>query len=133
MKTILSAQAGFTLILALSQTACDNPKYEAVDITSDDNPSLKFHFSAADATRSAPVVMTVPGRELTVDDGKYRVRLQRHWVAIHVPRESSLLGMGSAMCGLKREGEFPHCDVMIIELPGTKKPVEYYFYLGNWK
>jgi hypothetical protein len=40
--------------------------------------------------------------------------------------------MGSAMCGLKRESELPACDVMIINVPGSEKQVEYYFYDGNW-
>src|SRR6266702_408530 len=132
MRRHFSIRFALTLILTLSQAACGKPKYPAFEVTSDDNPSVTFHFSAADATSSSPVIITVPGRELTIDDGTHRISLQRHWVALHVPKESSLVGMGSARCGIKRDGEFPGCDVMFVELPGTKKEVEYYFYDGNW-
>ena len=120
-------------VAALSPlTGCGHPKYDAFEVTDHENPALTFRFSAADATSASPVIISVPGRELTPGDGSHRLSLQKYWVATHAPKGASFVAFGSAMCNVKRQGEFPGCDVMIVKAPGRDEQLEYYFYDGNW-
>jgi hypothetical protein len=94
-------------------------------------PGVVYLFSAADATAHSPVIMTVKGRELTLADRPLQLRLIRKWVGAHAPRDSRMTHWASAMCDVKRDGEFPGCHVFGIDDPAGKA-IEYYFYDGNW-
>jgi hypothetical protein len=111
---------------------CGEPKYSAWEVSLDETPGVKYLFSAADATRSSPVFMGIQGREPTTADAAFQMRLIRRWVAAHAPEDSTFAYWASDECGLKRKGEFPGCHIFAINLPGTNKAVEFYFYGGNW-
>lgn len=123
--------AALTVVLALSQAGCE-PKYQGTELTSDDVDATQFHFSAADATFRSPVIITVPGRDLTAQDSPKRVRLERHWVYLHAPMWSILVSMGSGMCHIKLGGKISLCDSIEIRAPDATSTQEYVFYLGNW-
>jgi hypothetical protein len=120
-----------TLVLAML-SGCGEPKYQPMEITLDEAPGITFQFSAANATDSSPVFMSIKGREPTPDDSAFRTCLIRRWVAAHAPEGATMDSWGSAECGLKRKGEFPGCDIFAINVPSTGKKIEYYFYGGNW-
>jgi hypothetical protein len=107
-------------------------KYAAFDVTSHDDPKVAFHFSAADATSSDPVVISISGRKLTNEDRVHRVSLQKHWLSVNVPSTLKPVSRCLAKCGLKREGEFAACDRYTFVDPATQKQFEYYIYVGNW-
>jgi hypothetical protein len=132
MRRPLTAQLALVLGISLAVSSCGEPKYPAFEVTSRENPADKFHFSAADATSSSPVVMTAVGRELTLADRKHRVNLQKRWAAEYIPENLSFLSYGTAECGLKRKDEMSVCFVMDFEDPVAKEQVTYYFYGGNW-
>ena len=108
------------------------PKFKGFDVTSHDEPKVTFNFSASDATRDSPVVITIPGRKLTNADRKHRVSLQKHWLSLHVPESYDLVSRVLVECGLKNKGEYPFCDLYEFEDPSTKKRYEYWIYVGNW-
>ena len=108
------------------------PKYPAFEVTSHDEPKVTFQFSASDASRSSPVVITIPGRKLTNEDRKHRVSLQKHWISLHAPESFELVSRVLIKCGLKNKGEYPYCDLYEFEDPATKRRTEFYIYVGNW-
>jgi hypothetical protein len=117
----------------MSLSGCGEPSFPAWQVTMEEVPGVIYRFSSADATSSSPIVMTVEGREPTDTDQRLRTRLIRKWVAFHAPPDGTMVAWASAMCGEKRkEGEFPGCDIFIINDPTTGKEVDYYFYAGNW-
>ena len=108
------------------------PKYAGFDVTSHDDPKVTFNFSASDASRDSPVVITIPGRKLTSADRTHRVSLQKHWLSLHVPDSYELVSRVLIECGLKNKGEYPFCDLYEFDDPVTKKRHEYWIYVGNW-
>ena len=121
-----------TTLAAAMLSGCGKPTYRPMEIALDEAPGITFQFSAADATRSSPVFMSIKGREPTPGDSAFRTRLIRRWVAAHAPEGATMDYWGSAECGLKRKGEFPGCDIFAIKVPSTGENIEYYFYGGNW-
>lgn len=128
LTSLLSFIALFAATTALAGTA----RYAGFDVTSREDPAVTFHFSDADATSASPVVITIPGRKLTNDDRTYRVSLQKHWLSLNVPKGFRFVARVLGKCELKREGEFPFCDIYSFEDPDTKKQTDYYIYVGNW-
>jgi hypothetical protein len=118
--------------VAATLSGCGKPTYQPMEIILDEAPGITFQFSAADATHSSPVFMSIKGREPTPNDSAFRTRLIRRWVAAHAPEGAAMDSWGSAVCGLKRKGEFPGCDIFAIKVPSTGEKIEYYFYGGNW-
>ena len=131
MTRNLTFCASTTLVIALL-SGCGDPKYQGMEITLDETPGITYQFSAADATHSSPVFMSIKGREPTPADSAFRARLIRRWVAAHAPEGAKFDSWGSAKCRLKRKGEFPGCDIFAINVPSSAEPIEYYFYAGNW-
>ncbi len=108
------------------------PKYAGFDVTDHDDPKVSFSFSAADASSTSPIVISIPGRKLTNDDRQHRVDLQKHWLSLHVPKGARLISRSLNECGLMTKGEYPYCDLYVFEDPVTGKQFEYYIYVGNW-
>jgi hypothetical protein len=94
-------------------------------------PGVVYRFSAADATGASPVIMTVDGREPNATDKPLQLRLIRKWVAAHAPSGGRMSHWATALCDVKREGEFPGCHVFAINGPSGNE-IDYYFYAGNW-
>jgi len=128
LKATLFALAVIITGIALAA----EPKYASFDVTDHADPKVSFSLSAGDATSTSPIVISIPGRKLTNDDRQHRVDLQKHWLSLHVPKTARLILRSLNECGLKREGEFPFCDVYVFEEPATKKQLEFYIYIGNW-
>jgi hypothetical protein len=119
-------------LLLVSVAGAAEPKYPGFDVSDHDDPKVAFSFSAGDATSTSPIVITVPGRKLTNEDRKHRVDLQKHWISLHKPEGTVLVSRTLNRCGLKRDGEYPFCDVYTFEDANTKKRHEFYIYVGNW-
>jgi hypothetical protein len=128
---IRSLAAGATFVGAFV-VACGQPPFAAYDVSNHDDPSIKFHFSAANATPASPVVISAPGRKLTSRDDRLRLDLEKAWLAANRPRSLRFVAIGSALCNFKMAGEHPFCEVYEFEDPTTHESVEYYFYVGNW-
>src|SRR5258708_4565620 len=120
------------ILVAGMLSGCRQRNYEAMEITADETPRVTHQFSAAEATRSSPVFMSIKGREPTPDDRAVRTSLIRRWVAAHATEGARMEAWGSAECGLKRKNEFPGCDIFAIKVPSTGEKIDYYFYGGNW-
>ncbi len=106
--------------------------FKSFEVESGDVPGLKFSFSEADATSDSPVIIAVVGRKLTMEDHKYRVGLQKYWLSVNVAANLQIEQRVLGKCGLKREGEYPYCDIYQFVNPKTKERVSYYIYVGNW-
>jgi hypothetical protein len=122
----------FAMMIAATLSGCGQPKYPPMEITLDETPGITYQFSAANATHSSPVFMSIKGRQPTPADSAVRTRLIRRWVAAHAPEGSTMDSWGSAKCGLERKGEFPGCGIFAINVPRTGERIDYYFYAGNW-
>ena len=72
MKRLLFTAAASVLNLSLN--GCGEPRYPASEVMLDEAPRVTYRFSAADATNSSPVFMTVQGREPTASDIAVRTR-----------------------------------------------------------
>ena len=130
--TRLALLVSFIALFATTAASAGTARYTGFDVTSHEDQKVTFHFSDADATSASPVVITIPGRKLTNGDRTYRVSLQKHWLSLNVPKGSRFVFRKLGRCELKREGEFPYCDIYEFEGPDTKKHTEYYIYVGNW-
>jgi hypothetical protein len=60
----------FLLGIVLHASAKD-PKFPAIEVSLHGSPAVRFSFSAADASSSSPVIISVPGRALT-DECEYK-------------------------------------------------------------
>jgi hypothetical protein len=103
-----------------------------MEIALDETPGITYQFSAADASHSSPVFMSIKGREPTADDRAVRTRLIRRWVAAHAPQGAIMDSWGSATCGSEKKDQFAGCDTFAVNVPSTGEKFEYYFYAGNW-
>jgi len=109
------------------------PKYPAFELTLGDAPGEKFLFSAGDASIDSPIFVDIAGRNPTVADDKYRMRVEKRWVSAHLPKGANFDYYGSAECTVKpRKDEFPGCEIIAFEIPATGEKVAYYFYVGHW-
>jgi hypothetical protein len=123
--------------LAVSLTSvllgCGEARYAAFEVTLEEAPGEKFLLSAGDATISSPIFVSIEGREPTVADKRYRMQVEKRWVAAHVPEGATFAYYGSAECKVtRREGEFPGCEIIAIEVPAKHETIAYHFYVGNW-
>jgi hypothetical protein len=110
----------------------DAPKYPSIEAVSHEEPGLRFVFSASHATSADPVVISVAGRDLKVEDGEHRVSLQKYWVSQQFKNDYHVVQRYSAECTLKRPNEFSGCDVYVVEDDVSKKQFTFYIYMGNW-
>lgn len=62
----------FVFLLGIAK----DPKFPAIEVSLHGSPAVRFSFSAADASSSSPVIISVPGRALTNGDCAHRVDLQ---------------------------------------------------------
>ena len=128
MKTLLFIMLlGGTLLIASAK----EPKFPAFEVSSHDAPAVRFAFSAADASSSSPVVISVPGRALKKEDRAHRVDLQKHWLSVNVPKTFTFKIRTLDQCEYKRDGEFAAADHYVFE-DATGHQFDYYFYVGNW-
>jgi hypothetical protein len=138
-------RASFLTLVALGGTfACaqdaadtqakrpESAKYPRIEAVSHKEPGLRFVFSASNATSANPVVISVAGRDLKVEDGEHRVSLQKYWVSQQFTNEYHVVQRFSAECELKRPDEISGCDVYVVEDDVTKKQFTFYIYMGNW-
>ena len=133
MKGHVLLNAAISLILPLSLVGCSKPKYEAYEVVLEDAPGERFLFSAGDASISSPIFVDIAGREPTLADKKYRMRVEKRWVAAHLPNGAQFTHYGSAECEVKpRKDEFPGCEIIGFDLPATNEKIEYLFYVGHW-
>ena len=128
MKTLLFAILFGTVMLSAS---ANEPKFEKLEVSLHEDPSVRFIFSAADASSSSPVIISVPGRALTKKDRVHRVDLQKHWLSIHVPKNLTFRIRTLVECEYTREGEFSGADHYVFE-DDSGHEFHYYFYVGNW-
>ena len=119
-------------VLAVESVLAQSPKFSGFDVTSQEEPSVTFHFSSADATSASPVIISAPGRKLTNADRAHRTYLQRHWLSLNVPKNLKLVSRTLDECDLKRDKEIPACDHYVFEDPTTGQMSDYYIYVGNW-
>jgi hypothetical protein len=131
LKGVPAVTRGLIAAVLLSLSGCGEPEFPAWQTTMEEAPGVVYLFSAAEATSGSPVIMTVQGRELRMTDRPLQLRLIRKWVGAHAPMGSTMTHWASALCDVKREGEFPGCHVFGINDPAGKA-IEYYFYDGNW-
>jgi hypothetical protein len=133
MRRYLLPKAPVSAALVLSLLGCGNPRYEAYEVVIEDAPGERFLFSAGDASISSPIFVDIAGREPTLADKKYRMLVEKRWVAAHLPDGAQFTHYGSAECKVKpRKGEFPGCEIIGFELPATNEKIEYLFYVGHW-
>jgi hypothetical protein len=129
LLVIASIAVGF-LLPALADTA---PKYPPFEVTLEDAPGERFLFSSGDASITSPIFVDIAGREPTVADKKYRMRVEKRWVAAHLPEGANFAYYGSAECKVKpRKDEFPGCEIIAFVIPSTDEKIAYFFYVGHW-
>jgi hypothetical protein len=128
MKVLLAISF---LGVALLNAAAKDPKYPAIEVSLHYKPSVRFSFSAADASPASPVVISVPGRALTKADRAYRVELQKLWLSRHVPKTLKFRIRTLDQCEYRRDGEFSAADHYVFE-DASGHQFHYYFYVGNW-
>lgn len=107
------------------------PKFAGFDVKRHDGGSPMFHFSDSDASRTSPVVISIPGRRLANEDDRYRMELEKVWMSTYVPKSLAFKSAGSALCNYSRQGEQPFCELYEFEDAHGGGGHEYYFYVGN--
>jgi hypothetical protein len=107
------------------------PKFRAFEVSLHDAPDVRFSFSAADASSTSPVIISVPGRTLKREDRTHRVSLQKHWLSLNIPKDLSFRTRTLVPCRYRRDGEFSAADRYVFE-DAAGQQFEYFFYVGNW-
>ena len=121
------------LLIPMLALATGKPKFSGFEVTSHEDPQLKFQFSAADASEKSPIVITAPGRELTKQDGGDRVDLQKYWLSVNVPKTYKLQDRSLVTCPKIRDRDyFGACDEYVFLDPKAGKTISYFIYVGNW-
>jgi hypothetical protein len=131
----LAFGSAITWSLCLADSSISNSdasQYPSIEAGSQEEPSLRFVFSASDATSSDPVVISAVGRALTIEDGEHRVSLQKYWVSQQFTNDYRVVDRYSAECDLKRPNEISGCDVYVVEDLVTRQEVTFFIYMGNW-
>ncbi|HTU68347.1 MAG TPA: hypothetical protein VMF52_20560 [Steroidobacteraceae bacterium] len=127
---VFIAIAAGLLVPAYAATA---PKYPAFELKLEDATGERFLFSAGDASITSPIFVDIAGRDPTVADKKYRMRVEKRWVAAHLPEGAEFAYYGSAECKVKpRKMEFPGCEIIAFVIPATGEKIAYFFYVGHW-
>ena len=110
-----------------------SPRYAKWTVEAGKDPKIQFAFSASNATAEDPVVISIPGRELTNAERVHRVDLQKQWLAKHVPAKFEIVSRQQVQIPFKRkEDKFAAADVYVFKDPATNEEKSYYIYLGNW-
>ena len=125
---------GVLLTVFLVDTAAQVERilFPSMESRSQEAGTPTFAFSAAYATSSSPVVISVAGRKLTNADRVHRTNLQKYWLSKHVPAQLVFQSRFLAECELKRPGEYSACDIYSFVDPKTKQQHDYYIYVGIW-
>jgi hypothetical protein len=120
------------VLLAQAAVAADAAKFQGFEVKLDAYPGVTFRFSDANASSSSPVVISIPGRGLTNEDRVHRTTLQKLWLSHNVPGHLTFRARFLSECDLKRQGEYPYCDLYLYEEAATGQQISYYIYVGNW-
>ena len=103
------------VLLAQAAVAADAVKFQGFEVKLDAYPGVTFRFSDANASSSSPVVISIPGRGLTNEDRVHRTTLQKLWLSHNVPGHLTFRARFLSECDLKRQGEYPYCDLYLYE------------------
>ncbi|MCC7635601.1 hypothetical protein [Stenotrophomonas rhizophila] len=90
----------------------------------------RFVYSEAAASETDPIVISVEGRPLTVQDLKYRVDLQKNWLSANVPERYTFVGRNLVLCSPEPERKAGRCDR--YEFTEADTVHAYYFRVDSW-
>lgn len=90
----------------------------------------RFIYSGAAASQADPIVISVEGRPLTVQDRMYRVDLQKHWLTVNIPEHFALVDRSLTLCNPEPERAAGRCDR--YEFADVDTVHAYYFRIDHW-
>lgn len=121
------------LLIAISApaTAQEGKVFASFSVVEhDDEKAPRFIYSEAAASETDPVVISVEGRPLTIQDRTYRVDLQKYWLSVNVPEQYTLVNRSLVRCNPKPERKAGRCD--LYEFTGADSVHTYYFRVDSW-
>jgi len=105
--------------------------YDAFSVVQHGKPKGDvFVYSAAMATDSDPIVISVQGRDLRPRDKTLRTDLQKNWLSLNVPEQFEFEDRSLASCPLQPGRQTGRCDAYAFRDGDTVRT--FYFRVDNW-
>lgn len=99
-------------------------------VAQDVGKTERFIYSEAAASQADPIVISVEGRPLTVQDREYRVDLQKHWLTVNIPEHFAFVDRSLTPCNPEPERTAGRCDR--YEFADADTVHAYYFRVDHW-